>query len=259
MLNYVKSELYRVWRVRTILNMGGIFAALVLLMNFALFLLKDQEHFRYGITSFSFSVLVAQPMLYCYVAADVAATLYEGDRRRGPERNSIAAGISRMEIFVGKCLVSFLTSLAILALVLPVYIGSAVALLNPAGPTAVKDMLMELPAVALSGIASIILAILLLEFFDKSIVGILAWIGIMVILPKVLLLGGMLLGTGEDMLTRIAMWMPQNFFGGMEVTMSRCDPIWNTAAGMGKCVTAGAAGIVLFSLGAVLLLRKREV
>lgn len=259
MLNYVKSELYRVWRIKIVLTMAGAFAAVILFMNFVLFLLKDQEHFRYGITSFSFSVLVAQPMLYCYVAADVAATLYEGDRRKGAERNSIASGISRMEIFAGKCLVSLLTALAILVLVLPVYIGSAVALLNPAGPTSVGDMLMELPAVALSGIASIILAIFLLEFIDKSLVAILAWIGIMIVLPKAFLLAGMLLGTGDDILTRIAMWMPQNFFMDMEVTMSQCAPIWDTAAGMGKCVMAGAAGIVVFSLAAAVLLRKKEI
>ncbi len=259
MLNYVKSELYRVWRIRIVLTMAGTFSALVLLLNFALFLLKDQEHFRYGITSFSFSILVAQPMLYCYVAADVAASLYEGDRRKGAERNSIAGGISRMEIFAGKCLVSFLTALAILVLVLPVYIGSAVALLDPAGPTAVEDVLMELPAVALSGIASIILAVFLLEYIDKSLVAILTWVGIMIVLPKMFLLAGMLLGTGDDILTRIAMWMPQNFFMDMEVTMSRCAPIWDTAAGMGKCVIAGAAGILLFSLGAAVLLRKKEI
>lgn len=259
MLNYIKSELYRVWRIKTILTMGGVFAGLILLMNFVLFLLKDVEYFRYGITSFSFSVIVAQPMLYCYVAADVAATLYEGDRRKGVERSSIAGGISRMEIFAGKCLVSLLTALGILALVLPVYIVSAVLLLNPAGPTTVGDMLMELPAVALSGIASIILAVFLLEFFDKSIVGILAWIVIMIVLPKAFLLSGILLGSRGDMLTRIAMWMPQNFFMDMEVTMSQCAPIWDTAAGMEKCVIAGAAGIVIFSLGAVLLLRKKEV
>ena len=259
MLNYIKSELYRVWHVKIILTMGGVFAGLTLAMNLVLFLLKDMEHFRYGITSFSFSMLVAYPMLYCYVAADVAASLYEGDKKNGTERNSIAAGISRMEIFVGKCLVSLLTALAILVLVLPVYIGSACLLLPPTGPVTVADMLMELPAVALCGISAIVLAVLLLEVFDKSIVSILTWIGIMIALPKALLLAGMLLGTGDDLLTRIAMWMPQNFFMGMDVNMSQCTPIWDTAAGMGKCAAAGAIGIVLFGLGAVLLLRKKEI
>lgn len=259
MLNYIKSELYRVWHVKIILTMGGMFAGLTLAMNLVLFLLKDMEHFRYGITSFSFSMLVAYPMLYCYVAADVAASLYEGDKKNGTERNSIAAGISRMEIFAGKCLVSLLTALAILVLVLPVYIGSACLLLHPAGPVTVADMLMELPAVALCGVSAIVLAVLLLEVFDKSIVSILTWIGIMIALPKALLLAGMLLGTGDDLLTRIAMWMPQNFFMGMDVNMSQCAPIWDTAAGMGKCVAAGAMGIVLFGLGAVLLLRKKEI
>lgn len=259
MLNYMKSELYRVWRIKTVLTMGGAFAAVVFAMNLVLFLMKDMEHFRYGITSFSFSMIVSQPMLYCYVAADVVACLYEGDRRNGTERNSIACGMSRMEIFVGKCLVSLLTALAILVIVLPVYIGSAVALLNPAGPTTVADMLMELPAAAPAGIASIILAVLLLEVFEKPLVSILTWIGIMVALPKVFLLSAMLLGSRGGFLMDIAMWMPQNFFMGMEVTMSRCAPIWDTAEGMWKCAAAGMAGIVLFSGAAVWLLGKKEI
>ena len=260
MLNYIKSELYRVWHVKIILSTAGIFSVIVFVMNFALFLFKDMEHFRYGITSFSFSMIVSMPMIYCYVAADIAATLYEGDRKNGMRQNSVANGISRMEIFAGKCIVSLITALAILAIILPVYIFSAVLLLKPAGPVTVGDMLMELPAAAPAGIASVILAVLLLEAFDKAILSILAWIGIMVVMPKVFLVFGMIFGTRGDVLTSIAMWMPQNFFSaGMQVNMSECVAIWDTPAGMGRCILAGAAGIVIFSAGAVLMLRKKEI
>ncbi len=259
MLNYIKSELYRVWHIKIILSMAGIFSVIVFLMNFVLFLLKDVEHFRYGITSFSFSVIVSLPMIYCYVAADIVATLYEGDKRNGMKQNSIANGISRMEIFTGKCIVSLIAALAILAIILPVYILSAELLLKPAGPVTVGDVLMELPAAAPAGIASVILAVLLLEAFDKAVLSILAWIGVMVVVPKVFLVLGMIFGTRGDVFTSIAMWMPQNFFSaGMQVNMSECVAIWDTPAGMGRCILAGAAGIVIFSVCAVLLLRKKE-
>ena len=102
MLNYIKSEFYRAahsTEIRgTALGLGGI----VLLMNLVLYLMKDLEHFRYGSTSFSYSMLVSMPMLYCYVAADVAVMLYEADRKNGTLGNSVSYGLSRIQIFASE-------------------------------------------------------------------------------------------------------------------------------------------------------------
>lgn len=261
MLNYIKSEFYRVRHNGDILSMPVIFGGLVLLMNAALYLCKDMENFRYGSTSFSYSMIVSMPMIYCYVAADIAAVLYEGDRKNGTKKNSIAWGLSRLEIFGAKCIVSLAAALGVLAVVLPVYIGSAALLLPSGGPTTLEDVLLELPAVSLCGIASLILAVVLLEVFDKSILSVVAWIAIMVILPKALLLPGLFLGERGGLLTELAMWMPQNFFSagvGMQVNLSECSPVWNTAAGMARCLIAGAAGIVIFGGAGVVLLKKKE-
>lgn len=261
MLNYIRSELYRARHNKDILSMPFIFGGLILLMNLFLYMGKSIEHFRYSSTSFSYSMIVSMPMIYCYVAADIAAVMYEGDRKNGIKKNSIAWGGSRTELLAARCIVSLITAIVILALVLPVYIVSAVILLTPGGPVLLEDVLMELPAVFLCGIASLILAVVLMELFDKSIFSVLTWIGIMVVLPVILLLAGELLGENGGLLTDIAMWMPQNFFSsgvGMQVTMSLCEPVWNTAAGMARCLIAGGAGILIFGGAGALLIRKKE-
>ena len=145
MLNYIKSELYRALHSKEIHGTAIGLLAIILSMNLVLFLMKDVEHFRYGSASFSYSMLVSVPMMYCYVAADVAVMLYESDRRNGTMGNSIAHGISRMQLFAGKCIVCFTVSLILLAAALPVYIGSA-SLLHAQGPTTAQDMLLEIPA-----------------------------------------------------------------------------------------------------------------
>lgn len=259
MLNYIKSELYRTVRSREIRETACVFVGLVLLLNVVLYLFKDQEHFRYGITSFSYSNLVSLPMIYCYVAADVAAMLYEADKRNGTMGNAISGGISRLELFTGKCIVTLITSLCLLALILPVYIGSAALLLNHAGPTTVKDLLLEIPAVSLIAIAALISAVVLLELFDKTFLSILAWLGIWVIFPKVLMLAGMALEAKTEFLLDISLWMPENFFTVMmRVNMSECSTIWSTAPGMARCLLSGAVGILVFAGAGVLLLRKQE-
>jgi len=260
MLNYIRSELYRSARSVEIKETAFVFTLLVLAMNLVLFFMKDLEGFRYSGTSFSFSNLVGMPMIYCYVAADVAAMLYEGDRKNGTRGNSISCGISRLELFAGKCIVSFLTALTILVIVLPIYLFSATLLLEHTEPVLVSDMLMELPAVVLPATAALILAVLLLELFDKTVFSILAWLGIIVFLPKILLLAGMAAGDQFPLLMELSMWLPVNFFSvGMQVNMSVCQPIWGTVGGMARCLISGAVEIVLFGAVGALLLRKKEI
>ena len=259
MLNYIKSELYRALHSKEIHGTAIGLLAIILSMNLVLFLMKDVEHFRYGSASFSDSMLVSVPMMYCYVAADVAVMLYESDRRNGTMGNSIAHGISRMQLFAGKCIVCFTVSLILLAAALPVYIGSA-SLLHAQGPTTAQDMLLEIPAMSLIATGSLILAVVLLDLFQNSFFSVLTWLTVMLLLPKLLLFAGMLLPFGGDALMDAAMWMPANFIpAGTRVNMSECVTIWDTGAGMARCLLSGAAGILVFSLAGVLLLRKRDI
>ena len=212
MLNYIKSELYRAAHSKELRGAFIGLLAIILFLNLTLFLMKDVEHFRYGSSSFSYSMLVSVPMMYCYVAADVAAMLYESDRRNGTMGNSIAYGISRMQLLVGKCVVCFVASLVMLAVALPLYIGCAELLLHATGPTTIQDMLLEVPAMSLIATGSLILAVVLLDFFENSFFSVLAWLTVMLFLPKILLFAGIVLPFGghphghvhED----VAMWMP---------------------------------------------------
>lgn len=259
MLNYIKSELYRALHSKEIHGTAIGLLAIILSMNLVLFLMKDVEHFRYGSASFSYSMLVSVPMMYCYVAADVAVMLYESDRRNGTMGNSIAHGISRMQLFAGKCIVCFTVSLILLAAALPVYIGSA-SLLHAQGPTTAQDMLLEIPAMSLIATGSLILAVVLLDLFQNSFFSVLTWLTVMLLLPKLLLFAGMLLPFGGDALMDAAMWMPANFIpAGTRVNMSECVAVWDTGAGMARCLVSGAAGILVFGLAGVLLLRKRDI
>lgn len=236
---------------------AGILAMLILFANLVLYWFQKYTiNFPYGTTSYSFSNIVAEPMLYCYIAFVIVAILYEGDKRYGSQKNSIAYGIPRTKIFAGKCIVSLFTALAILFAVMTVYISSAMLLLEHKGPVDVKDMLMEVPAISLIAVSAVILSVIVLEYFDKSITGIIICFFIFSVIPKVLFYMGMKI----DFLMNIAMWLPHNFFTTeMNVNMSQCITIWDTAAGMAKCLISGAAGIVIFSIAGVTLLRKKDI
>lgn len=257
MLNYIKSECYRAVHTRSLYLLLGILAGLVALSNLVLYLFATYTpNFRYGTTSFSYSNLVSQPMLYCIAACIVVSVLYEGDGRNGTRKNSIAYGISRTSIFLGKCVVSLMVSFIILIPTMAVYLGSAALLLEQKGPVTVKDMMLEIPSVSLIACSALVLAIFLLEVFDKTITALIIWYAILFSFPKLIFILSMKL----SFLTPAALWMPANFFSAeMTVNLSTCSTIWDTASGLAKCLLAGTVGTLLFGISGVLLLRKKDL
>lgn len=258
-MNYIKSELYRVSHSLGIYRLTIILAALAFLLNAVIgwFGKTEGPSFPYDTTSFSYSNIVAQPMIYCIMAIVVAATLYEGNRKNGNLKNAIAFGISRTKIFIGESIVATISSVFALIIVLAVYIGSAVLFLEQTGPVELSNLLMEVSAVFLIAVASLISGIVFMELFEKSTTGIITWAIIWFVVPSVFYY----LGLRFDTIYNIAMWMPQNFFGTEEmiVNLHECSTAWDTTAGMIKCVIAGIAGTAVFITSGILLLRKKEI
>ena len=197
MLNYIKSECYRVMRSRSTYVMTGIMAVLPVLFHIILYVTgvasSTTQDFPYDITSFSFSFLAGSPMLFTYAGLIVAAVLYEEEHKNGNMKNAVAFGISREKLFLGKCMTAVLTATVIMALVLTAYIGSAWFLLEHTGPTSLKIILTEIPAVYGTAVASMILGIALLAYFKNEVMAAMLWAVIVYAIPRVLLLAGMVL------------------------------------------------------------------
>lgn len=259
MTNYIKSEIYRVSHDKGIYCFTVILAILAFLLNAILgwFGKIDGASFPYDTTSFSYSNLVANPMLFCVMGAVVGIILYDGNRKNGNLKNTIAFGISRTKVFAGECIVANVTAAVSLIVVLAVYMISAIIFLEHTGPVSLADLLTEVPAVFLLAVASLISGIVCIEVCGKDSIGIIVWFIIWFIIPKFFFY----LGLRIDVFHSIAMWMPENFFGasGMSVNMSQSITAWGTAEGMAKCIISGVIGIVAFSLSGVVLLRKREL
>ncbi|MFR7584028.1 MAG: ATP-binding cassette domain-containing protein [Mediterraneibacter gnavus] len=266
MLNYIKSECYRVIHSRSTYVMTGIMAVLPVLFHIILYVTgvasSTTQDFPYDITSFSFSFLAGSPMLFTYAGLIVAAVLYEDEHKNGNIKNAVAFGISREKLFLGKCMTAVLTATVIMALVLIAYIGSAWFLLEHTGPTSLKIILTEIPAVYGTAVASMILGIALLAYIKNEVMAAMLWAVIVYAIPRVLLMAGMvLLGQwGIEFLWDFAQLLPANLFQfGAKVNMSHCEVLWKTSQGMTKCVIVGIVGTVLAIVAGIVMLRKKEV
>ena len=153
MMNYIKSEFYRIFHGREIYRFIIILALLAFSFNAVLAWFRRMDDFPYGITSYSYSNLVASPLIFGLMGTVVGMILYEGNRRNGNLKNTVAFGISRTKIFISECIVTTIISLISMVIILAVYIGSAVMLLEQAGPVELNDLLTEVPAVFLIAVA----------------------------------------------------------------------------------------------------------
>lgn len=258
MLNYMKSEWYRITHASTIYVFTAIMAGLTLLINVVLFIFNmTDSSFRYGNVSFSLSLLASGMALIFLVGAVVVSLLFSGDRKNGILKNAVAFGISREKIFIAKCIVSSLISICSLVVILVVYIGSAVLLLEPGvEPSAVFILLRGIGYILITAVAFEVLAIAFYNFFDNDVLAYSAWYTIMGIIPGVC----SLLGMKIDLFRKIAAWMPYNYLNGaVYVNMGRWECLWETSQGAAKCLISGGIGLVIFLVMGLIMCKKKEL
>ena len=257
MLNYIRSEFYRIFHSRAFYVTLAVFMGLSIAVNMLLLLMVHNDaSFPYATTSFSYATYVAYPMWNAYAALLITYILYEGNRKNGNLKNAIALGISREKIFLVQCIVSIVMYCLILLATLMCYIVCAEGFLQTAGAVLWKDMFKAAGAAFLVAVASIVLTIAVMTVLKKEWFGLLVWFAFFSIIPAMTLLLSLQFTGLQD----VAMWMPKNFFEWMhDVSIDTFEPIWQSAKGIGKCIVAGLAGITIFGLGGLWRMKKMEV
>lgn len=258
MLNYMKSEWYRITHCATIYVFTIVMAGLTLLLNVASFVMdKTDPGFPYGTVAFSLSFLASGMTLIFLVGAVVVSLLFSGDRKNGLLKNAVAFGISREKIFYAKCIVCAAISFCSLVVILVVYIGSAVLLLEPGiEPDAVAILLRGVGYTLILAVAFEVLAIALYNYFEKEMLAYVIWYLIMALIPSVI----ELLGAKYEVFRRIATWLPNNFLTDeVLVNMSGWNCMWETPQGAAKCLISGVIGLVVFLIVGATLCRRQEV
>ncbi len=253
MINYIRSELYRAVRTRKLYYFTGVLMVLSLILHVSIYFFSP----RYATTSFSYSNLVANPMIFGVMGICIVYLLYEDSRQNGNLKNTVAFGIGRGAIFIGECITALAVAVISMVLVLAVWIAGAVCLLEPAGPVALKDLLLEIPAVFLIASAAVASGILCIGFFEKSFTGLAACICFWLILPKAVFY----LGLKNKVFYQISLLFPDNLFyiNKNNVDMSTCLTAWDTPEGMADCILVGALWLAVFTVGGVLILKKRDL
>lgn len=275
MLNYIRSELFRLFHRPGLYVTTLILCAVPIALNcFLAFFNWEQYDTNNALTGISYLGWFSSAQFFMIMGAIVPGILYTNARKHGDLKNTVAFGVSRVQIFAGKCIVSILLATLILTVLLAVWIGSAELLLAHSDFPTIKDVLLMVPALYLIACANVITIVLLMELIERDIFTAIAWAAIWCILPTIL----NTLGMRFELLAEIANWMPYRFLQEIATTsttvasgaalggtwsMSVADPgislLWYTAEGLRKCLVSGAVGTLLFSGLGWLILRHRDL
>lgn len=257
MLNYTKSELYRVFHGKELYRVTGVMAGLTVLMNLVLFGFKTfTTDFPYGVVRFSLNNLIGSMLALALAGAVVTTFLFADEHKNGTLKNVVSYGISRTEFFTGKCIVCSIASFFSMIMVYIVYVGGAYLLLDEKDLQPAQELLVGTAALMPVAIAFVVLAVMLYCMFKKEGTAVLIWWAILWAIPTAC----NLIGLKVDSFAKIASWMPWNYLNS-EVTanMSGYDCLWNTPEGLGKCIISGLIGLVIFYMAGILFFRKKEI
>ena len=255
MLNYMRSEWYRIVHGREFYVFTGVLCALVLAANLLLVSVGASDpNFPYATVRFSLSNLISSLSLLFFMAGLLVWILFADDRKDGTFKNAIAHGLSRRDLFVGKCLVSTALGLISKAVILIVYVGSAALLLE--GPVLepatylVKGVLSALPFT----VACAVLAVAACIVSPKPANAFMIWLTVVCLIPMALDAAGRMI----EPVAALAGWMPYNFFANeVLINMSgAAEFLWDTPQGLAKCLISGFAGIVAFAAAGMWRLGK---
>jgi ABC-2 type transport system permease protein len=257
MLNYMKSELYRIFHGKEIYVFTIAAAGLTIVLNLILFVFDQIEsNFPYGTVRFSLNMMTGSLSFLLVAALIIVSLLFSDEYKNGTMKNVFSFGITRNDFFCGKCIVCGVTALISLNVILVVYIGSAFLLLKNKELLPLEQMLKGIGSNLPIAFAALILAVTLFSIFKKEGTAILCWLSIVWFFPTVLYY----LGFKIPWLSKIAAWLPWNYLHHeVSVTMSEYQCLWNTPQGLLKCILVGIIGIVIFYTAGIVFFKKRDI
>ena len=259
MMNYIKSELYRVIHSKGIYILMGICGGLLLAMNLILYFVeRDNPIFQYDTTLFSFSMVENSLGIVFILTVCLGCMIFADEYKNKTIMNSIASGYSKTSIYIGKMIVGIIVSISALVIVLSVFIASGCLLLKNSGEEG--ELILEI--IKVFGVYAPILitgliAAITLSFLIGNVAGATwTWIGLFMGVPMI----SSLLEMKFAFFGELSKWLVFNLIGNGTVSETQgFVMLWKTQDGLYRCLLAGFMGIAVFLIIGLLGVRRKEI
>lgn len=255
MLNYLKSEFYRIIRLKSVYATFAFCAAFIMLFNGALFYFRNEVGFRYATTKYSFSFIYTSMPILIYIVYMVCSVVIDDEFKSRTLKNSVAAGVKRNTIYFGRFIIEIIIGMIFYVLLNLLHIMLGLALLENSGGEYLHILLRSLIACIPIYIACAAICHCLYYILDNAINVIFAFVVIVTLIPKAIGLAGMKI----SFLSKINEWLMASLLEPKWDEAYNLTLSWDTTNGFIRGYIAGIIGIIVFSAIGSILYNKKEL
>ncbi|MCH5274848.1 MAG: ABC transporter permease [Lachnospiraceae bacterium] len=260
MLNYIKSELYRISHSKGIYILCGICTALLLIMNLLLNAIWQSEPtFGYANTTFVFYTACTFINVVLMLTIVMGAIVFGDEYKNRTLGNSIAFGGSPIKIYLGKIIVSLIVAFLSLTVVLAIFIASSYLLLEDSGIEMLQAFLGTYLANSPILVAGLLAALTLCFLLRSETTASWSWLIIFEGVPIICLFLGMKFAFFAELYN----WLAVNVIGSTQNIVGAEDFhvqwLWQVPEGLLRTLLVGLFGIVIFLVIGIVGMRRKEI
>lgn len=258
MLNYLKSEFYRVARSKDIYILTIVAAALTVLMNGVLYYFRNfvASDFRYATIRFSLNTMLGN-ISFMFVGGLIAAVLvFADEHKNGTIKNTIAYGVSRTQFFIGKCIVTSVIASISFIVIETAHIGSAYLILENAEMEPLNVLIHGVGAILPAAFGAIVLGVAILCCTEKLTSVIIGWTTVFYLIPTFC----NALGRKSELFAKIVRWMP-NYQFRREISgyLGDYQCVWDTPEGLFRCLVSGFTILLISGIFGILVFHRKSI
>lgn len=256
MLNFIKSEFYRIFHTKEIYILNAIFAGLITAFNVILYVSRNLPNFQYSNTHFSYGMIDTSMGMFIYFIIVICSTL-DGSSMKNI-KNSVTFGVNRGVIYFGRIIVQSCICLVMYLYLMGLHFYLGKLLLEDSGRE-ISDIFIRSTFVCIPMFFGVVAAYHCFMLLNKnSITAAAIMIIVMVFVPK----GADIIGYRISQVKKISDMLMYNL---MQVKFTEAatgyirEYTWDTGAGIAKCLIAGICAIVVFAVIGMRYFRKKEI
>lgn len=257
MINYIRSEFYRIIHYKWTYLYIIICSALVLSSNIVLAAVKyTDSKFPYATTEFSLANAFTSMSLIYLLCITVSSMIFNHEYRNQTLKNCVSYGYSRGTIYFGKLIVQIIYSIIAFVTILGSFILSAYLLLENSGPSPIYQLMRASFACLPLFISGLAFTNCFLFMIEGSGAASAAALGVMFGFPVVC---GMLAMRFDifEMIYGVLAWPIVNSPSFSDTGLAHV--YWDTQQRFINCWIIGIVTAILISLIGYIAFRKKEI
>ena len=256
MLNYIKSEFYRIFHSKEVYVLTIIFTGLLTAYNVILHLCQKLPYFQYANTRHSYGMIDMSMGVFIYLII-VICSMLDGSSIKNM-KNSAAFGVNRNVIYFGRVIVHSCICLIMYLYLMGLHFFLGKWLLEDSGAE-VAQIFIRSAIVCIPMFLGVVAAYHCIVFMNKNnLVSAVIMIIILDIMPRVMSLVGYKISQVKKISDMFMYNLMQVKFTETATGYVR-EYTWNTEAGVIRCIIAGISAVAIFSLIGVKYFQKKEI